>query len=55
MDGFPQMGCDNDHLGASTPLDAPPTPSPQFCNLRVNQEYLLFLNNINDSDIIQCE
>jgi hypothetical protein len=28
MDGFPQMGCDNDHLGASMPVGAPSTPSP---------------------------
>jgi hypothetical protein len=28
MDGFPQMGCDNDHLGTSMPIGAPSTPSP---------------------------
>jgi hypothetical protein len=28
MDGSPQMGCDNDHLGTSMPVGAPSTPSP---------------------------
>jgi hypothetical protein len=28
MDGFPRMGCDNDHLGTSMPVGAPSTPSP---------------------------